>query len=137
MPYTPSVNGERLHILQPFDYLGRYAANMPPEESAQRSIYRLWLERAYLDFVESRRADRKVFRVFQQHDLPGGGGYASFVSRIALFAAMNALGVRRRGPLGAQRQKRRHLPRNGGGARWCGAAALGHVVDIGTFCKIR
>ena len=88
VPYTPSgVQVNRLHILQRFhDYLGRYAANMPPEESAQRSIYRLWLERAYLDFVESDALTEKVFRVFQQHDLPGGG-HTSFVSLDRVFSS--------------------------------------------------
>ena len=88
VPYTPSVvQVNRLHILQRFhDYLGRYAANMPPEESAQRSIYRLWLERAYLDFVESDALSEKVFRVFQQHDLPGGG-HTSFVSLDRVFSS--------------------------------------------------
>ena len=88
VPYEPSVvHVNRLHILQRFhDYLGRYAANMPPEESAQRSIYRLWLERAYLDFVESDALTEKVFRVFQQHDLPGGG-HTSFVSLDRVFSS--------------------------------------------------
>lgn len=88
VPNTPSVvQVNRLHILQRFhDYLGRYAANMPPEESAQRSIYRLWLERAYLDFVESDALTEKVFRVFQQHDLPGGG-HTSFVSLDRVFSS--------------------------------------------------
>ena len=88
VPFEPSVvHVNRLHILQRFhDYLGRYAANMPPEESAQRSIYRLWLERAYLDFVESDALTEKVFRVFQQHDLPGGG-HTSFVSLDRVFSS--------------------------------------------------
>ena len=88
VPYEASVvHVNRLHILQRFhDYLGRYAANMPPEESAQRSIYRLWLERAYLDFVESDALTEKVFRVFQQHDLPGGG-HTSFVSLDRVFSS--------------------------------------------------
>ena len=88
IPYdTRVVQVNRLHILQRFhDYLGRYAANMPPEESAQRSIYRLWLERAYLDFVESDALTEKVFRVFQQHDLPGGG-HTSFVSLDRVFSS--------------------------------------------------
>lgn len=88
VPYTQSVvQVNRLHILQRFhDYLARHAANMPPEESAQRAIYRLWLERAYLDFVESDAQTEKVFRVFQQHNLPNGG-HTSFVSLDRVFTS--------------------------------------------------
>jgi hypothetical protein len=53
VPYEASVvHVNRLHILQRFhDYLARQVPNMPPEEDKQRGIYRLWLERAYQDFV--------------------------------------------------------------------------------------
>ena len=86
VPYTPSVvQVNRLHILQRFhDYLARHAANMPPEESAQRAIYRLWLERAYKDFVTSDALTEKVFAVFQHVDKPGGGS-SSFVSLDKVF----------------------------------------------------
>lgn len=81
VPYEASVvQVNRLHILQRFhDYLTKQAPNLPPEESAQFSIYRLWLERAYKDFVESNALNEKVFAVFQHVDKPGGGS-TSFVS---------------------------------------------------------
>ena len=66
VPFEPSVvHVNRLHILQRFhDYLARQAPNMPPDEDAQRGIYRLWLERAYQDFVNSNALNEKVFAVF-------------------------------------------------------------------------
>src|SRR5512139_1692163 len=75
IPYDPAVvHVNRLHILQRFhDYLAKQAPNLPPEESAQRGIYRLWLERAYKDFVVSDSLTEKVFAVFQHVDKPGGG----------------------------------------------------------------
>lgn len=81
VPYEASVvQVNRLHILQRFhDYLTKQAPNLPPDENAQRSIYRLWLERAYKDFVESNALNEKVFAVFQHVDKPGGGS-TSFVS---------------------------------------------------------
>lgn len=81
VPYEPSVvHVNRLHILQRFhDYLGRQAPNMPPEEDLQRGIYRLWLERAYQDFVVSDSLTEKVFAVFQTVSKPEGG-MSSFVS---------------------------------------------------------
>jgi len=79
------VQVKRLHILQRFhDYLCRQAPSLPPDEEAQRTIYRLWLERAYLDFVESDALSEKVFRVFQHAPLPGGGT-SSFVSLDKVF----------------------------------------------------
>ena len=86
VPYDPAVvQVNRLHILQRFhDYLARQAPNLPPEEGAQRGIYRLWLERAYLDFVHSDSLTEKVFAVFQNVPQPGGG-MSSFVSLDKVF----------------------------------------------------
>ena len=73
------VQVNRLHILQRFhDYLTKQAPNLPPEENAQRVIYRLWLERAYKDFETSDASTEKVFAVFQRAEKPGGGT-SSFV----------------------------------------------------------
>ncbi|WP_295006203.1 nitrogenase-stabilizing/protective protein NifW [uncultured Dechloromonas sp.] len=86
VPYEPSVvHVNRLHILQRFhDYLAKQAPNLPPEEEQQRGIYRLWLERAYQDFVESNSIQEKVFAVFQNQAQPGGG-FSSFVSLDKVF----------------------------------------------------
>ncbi len=53
VPYDASVvQVNRLHILQRFhDYLTKQAPVLPPEESAQRAIYRQCPARAYQDFV--------------------------------------------------------------------------------------
>ncbi len=86
IPYDPAVvHVNRLHILQRFhDYLAKQAPNLPPEEDAQRGIYRLWLERAYQDFVTSNALNEKVFAVFQHVDKPDGGS-SSFVSLDKVF----------------------------------------------------
>ncbi|MBS1161586.1 MAG: nitrogen fixation protein NifW [Proteobacteria bacterium] len=86
IPYEPSVvHVNRLHILQRFhDYLARQAPNLPPEEELQRGIYRLWLERAYQDFVTSDSLTEKVFAVFQNVSKPEGG-MSSFVSLDKVF----------------------------------------------------
>jgi nitrogenase-stabilizing/protective protein len=86
VPYDASVvQVNRLHILQRFhDYLAKQAPVLPPEESAQRAIYRQWLERAYQDFVSSDAQTEKVFAVFQHVDKPGGGS-SSFVSLDKVF----------------------------------------------------
>lgn len=86
VPYEPSVvHVNRLHILQRFhDYLSKQAPNLPPEEDAQWNIYRLWLERAYKDFVVSDALTEKVFAVFQHVDKPEGGS-TSFVSLDKVF----------------------------------------------------
>jgi len=86
VPYDASVvQVNRLHILQRFhDYLAKQAPVLPPEESAQRAIYRQWLERAYQDFVGSDAQTEKVFAVFQHVDQPGGGS-SSFVSLDKVF----------------------------------------------------
>jgi nitrogenase-stabilizing/protective protein len=80
VPYdTGVVQVNRLHILQRFhDYLARQAPELPPEEAAQHAIYRLWLARAYQDFVASDALTEKVFAVFQHVQKPGGGS-TSFV----------------------------------------------------------
>ena len=84
--YDPKVvQVNRLHILQRFhDYLAKQAPNLPPEEDAQHGIYRLWLERAYRDFVESDALTEKVFRVFQTVARPDGGS-TQFVSLDRVF----------------------------------------------------
>ncbi len=81
IPYDQSVvHVNRLHILQRFhDYMAKQAPNLPPDEEQQRGIYRLWLERAYQDFVESNSITEKVFAVFQNQAKPEGG-FSSFVS---------------------------------------------------------
>ena len=86
IPYEPSVvHVNRLHILQRFhDYLAKQAPNLPPEEEAKRGIYRLWLERAYLDFVSSDALTEKVFAVFRHVPNPDGGS-TSFVPLDKLF----------------------------------------------------
>jgi nitrogenase-stabilizing/protective protein len=80
VPYAENVvQVNRLHILQRFhDYLAKQVPNLPPGEEAQRSIYRLWLERAYRDFETSNALTEKVFAVFQHVDKPEGGS-TSFV----------------------------------------------------------
>ncbi|MCE1181349.1 MAG: nitrogenase-stabilizing/protective protein NifW [Rhodocyclales bacterium] len=86
VPYDAAVvQVNRLHILQRFhDYLAKQAPNLPPDEGAQRGIYRLWLTRAYQDFVDSNALAEKVFAVFQHVDKPGGGS-TSFVSLDKVF----------------------------------------------------
>lgn len=86
VPYTPSVvQVNRLHILQRFhDYMAKQAPNLPPDEEQQRGIYRLWLQRAYQDFVESNSITEKVFAVFQNQAKPDGG-FSSFVSLDKVF----------------------------------------------------
>lgn len=78
IPYDPAVvQVNRLHILQRFhDYLARQAPNLPPAEGAQRGIYRLWLGRAYEDFVHSDARTEKVFKVFHTVARPDGGSTA-------------------------------------------------------------
>ncbi|SBT07861.1 Nitrogenase-stabilizing/protective protein NifW (modular protein) [Candidatus Accumulibacter aalborgensis] len=80
VPYdTDVVQVNRLHILQRFhDYLARQAPELPQEEAAQHAIYRLWLARAYQDFVASDALTEKVFAVFHHVQKPGGGS-TSFV----------------------------------------------------------
>ena len=86
VPYEPAVvHVNRLHILQRLhDYLAKQAPNLPPDEEQQRGIYRLWLERAYRDFVTSDSLTEKVFAVFQHVDKPGGGS-SSFISLDKVF----------------------------------------------------
>src|SRR5574343_1096842 len=86
VPYDQSVvHVNRLHILQRFhDYMAKQAPNLPPDEEQQRGIYRLWLSRAYQDFVESNSITEKVFAVFQNQSKPEGG-FSSFVSLDKVF----------------------------------------------------
>ncbi len=86
VPYDPAVvHVNRLHILQRFhDYLAKQAPNLPAYETQQRGIYRLWLDRAYQDFVVSDSLTEKVFAVFQNAPQPGGG-MSSFVSLDKVF----------------------------------------------------
>ena len=86
VPFEPSVvHVNRLHILQRFhDYMAKQAPNLPPDEKQKRNIYRLWLQRAYQDFVESNSITEKVFAVFQNQAKPDGG-FSSFVSLDKVF----------------------------------------------------
>ena len=86
VPFEPSVvHVNRLHILQRFhDYMAKQAPHLPPDEEQQRGIYRLWLQRAYQDFVESNSITEKVFAVFQNQAKPDGG-FSSFVSLDKVF----------------------------------------------------
>lgn len=77
----------RLHILQRFhDYLAKQAPVMPPDEAAQRAIYRQWLEQAYRDFESSSAQTEKVFAVFQHAPRPEGG-MSSFISLDKVFVS--------------------------------------------------
>ncbi len=69
IPFDPGVvHVNRLHILQRFhDYLGKLD-ELPGDEQSLRLVYAGWLERAYLDFVESDALTEKVFRVFHMHE---------------------------------------------------------------------
>lgn len=86
VPYEQSVvHVNRLHILQRFhDYMAKQAPNLPPDDEAKRGIYRLWLQRAYQDFVESNSITEKVFAVFQNQAKPEGG-FSSFVALDKVF----------------------------------------------------
>lgn len=69
IPFDPAVvHVNRLHILQRFhDYLSRLET-LPENEDELRVLYAGWLERAYLDFVESDAQTEKVFKVFHMHE---------------------------------------------------------------------
>ncbi|MBI2306941.1 MAG: nitrogenase-stabilizing/protective protein NifW [Rhodocyclales bacterium] len=73
--YDPAVlQVNRLHILQRFhDYLAKQLAAPPAEKAARHAAYRQWLARAYADFVGSNAQAEKVFAVFRNGALPGGG----------------------------------------------------------------
>ena len=64
VPYAADVvRVKRLHILQRFhDYLARQEAG----KAADYDAYRRWLERAYLDLLQSDAQTEKVFAVFQR-----------------------------------------------------------------------
>ncbi len=69
------VHVNRLHILQRFhDYLSK-AEETPGDEAALREHYKMHLEKAYSDFVESNALTEKVFKVFHMH-----GPQETFVS---------------------------------------------------------
>lgn len=67
--YEPAVvQVNRLHILQRFhDYL-EAAEELPGGAEERTALYRLLLETAYTDFVESDALTEKVFRVFRMHE---------------------------------------------------------------------
>ncbi len=61
----------RLHIMQRFhDYLGQGDAQLgdDADEEAAKAVYKLLLERAYNDFVNSDALTEKVFKVFHMHE---------------------------------------------------------------------
>lgn len=61
-----AIEVNRLHILQRFhDYIEARKAEMPEDESGQRTFYRALLEQAYQDFLVSDAVSEKVFKVFR------------------------------------------------------------------------
>lgn len=62
------VHVNRLHIMQRFhDYLTKVV--LPEgDDVARQDVYRVWLARAYLDFVESDAITEKVFKVFRMNE---------------------------------------------------------------------
>lgn len=76
--YDPAVvQVNRLHILQRFhDYLAKQTSELPADPAARHAAYRQWLARAYRDFVASDAQTEKVFAVFRNGALPGGGSTA-------------------------------------------------------------
>jgi len=85
VPYDPKiVQVNRLHIMQRYhDYLANGESGLAEcegNDDARSRIYRLLLERAYLDFVESDALTEKVFKVFKMQ-----GPQTTFVSADSLF----------------------------------------------------
>lgn len=78
------VQVNRLHIMQRYhDYLANGESGLAEcegNDDARSRIYRLLLERAYLDFVESDALTEKVFKVFKMQ-----GPQTTFVSADSLF----------------------------------------------------
>ena len=66
---TRIVQVNRLHILQRYhDYLAKGKDALPEGDEAKREVYKLLLERAYQDFVDSDAQTEKVFKVFHMHE---------------------------------------------------------------------
>ncbi len=63
------VHVNRLHILQRFhDYIARSEEEIPEDPEIKKAIYNKFLQRAYLDFVESDAQTEKVFKVFKMSE---------------------------------------------------------------------
>lgn len=72
IPFEQSVvHINRLHIMQRYhDYLNKAEnaiSDLATEEEAA-SVYKMLLERAYLDFVDSDAQTEKVFKVFKMQE---------------------------------------------------------------------
>lgn len=67
--FVPSiVHVNRLHILQRFhDYMSK-ESDLPEDEDELFAVYKLRLEQAYNDFVESDSYTEKVFKVFRMNE---------------------------------------------------------------------
>lgn len=67
---APVVHVNRLHIMQRFhDYIKRAGEDsFPEDEAASKAQYKLLLEKAYQDFVESDAVTEKVFKVFRMSE---------------------------------------------------------------------
>ena len=77
VPYDERiVQVNRLHILQRFhDYLARSRPSLPGSAEAAREVYRMLLQQAYHDFVNSSAVVERVFKVFR--DVRGEGFVAA------------------------------------------------------------
>ena len=75
IPYEESVvNVNRLHILKRFYQYMRQEKNLGAlDEVAMFDQYRVFLLRAYEDFVHSNAAQERVFKVFQDADAKSFG----------------------------------------------------------------
>ena len=73
------VHVNRLHILQRFHNYLTKADSTPDDEAELRAHYKIHLEKAYMDFVDSDALTEKVFKVFHMH-----GPQETFVSLDAL-----------------------------------------------------
>lgn len=63
------VHVNRLHILQRFhDYISQSEDAMPEDVDAKKAVYNKFLQRAYMDFVESDAQTEKVFKVFKMSE---------------------------------------------------------------------
>jgi nitrogen fixation protein NifZ len=127
----------RLHILQRFhDYLAKQAPNLPPEEELQRGIYRLWLERAYQDFVTSELDHREGLRRLPEPGQAGRRLQFLRLPRQGLPEMMNA-----RWEYGEAVRLTRNVRNDGTypgldpGAPLVRRGSIGYVVDVGTFLQ--